>query len=151
MNKISATFFRLPHQGLNDRAINVAITRLYDALCLDFSFMAPRLRQELTTPTTGLDFTSSRGALKQKLNSKYRVGFVSSHLFHHSIGRMLIEVVHFMMEAIATEERFAHFEIYAFFMKGPTQMHDDELTAAFENLLKGEMIYHPITFEVLWS
>lgn len=139
VDKISATFFRLPHQGLNDRDINIAITHLYDALCHDFSYISPRLRHERETPSTVLDFTSPSRVIKQKMKSKFRVGFVSSHFFHHSIGRMLIEVVHFMMDAIATEERFRHFEIYAFFMKGPTQTYDDELTAAFENVLKGEI------------
>lgn len=142
MNKISATFFRLAHQGLNDRAINIAITKLYEALCHDFVFMSKRLQHFQPSKRPVLDFTSHRAVLKVKtMPPKYRIGFVSSHFFHHSIGRMLIEVIHFMEETISTRDRFRHFEVYAFFMTGSTQPYDDDLSAAFESLLKGMLTY----------
>lgn len=163
VDTISATFFRLPHQGLNDRDINLAVTRLYAALCPDFTYTAPRLLSSSPFPlhTTSLaarrvlDFTKvgsadtaapdRGGHINTKFNKskkpKYRVAFVSSHFFHHSIGRMLVELMHHMASG-ATRSDYGHMELFAFYMTdaGPTQVQrqDDELTAIFAGLLQGK-------------
>jgi predicted O-linked N-acetylglucosamine transferase (SPINDLY family) len=144
VDQISATFFRLPHQGLNDRAINLAITRLYEALCSDFTYTAPRLLASLSgrhKESGMLDFTSKYLIKNEKKNTKqtFRVAFVSAHFYHHSIGRMLIELMYFMKKKTeGNAEGYGHIELFAFFMVGQTQPYDDLLTAAFEELLTGK-------------
>lgn len=179
VDKLSATFFRLPHQGLNDKAINVAITHLYEALCPDFSYLAPRLRMSeppLPPPSQllsrleplqngALDFTGgkrkkieqgrreqegqqgSEQREKQNLvipdvlqnkSNHYRVAFVSSHFFRHSIGNMLIEIM-YRMKTDAKSAGFGHLELFAFFMTDPSRPQEDELTAAFAELLQGNV------------
>lgn len=136
MNKLSSTFFRLPHQGLNDKEINVAVTRMYAALCPDFSYTSPRL---LRPPAASTVFNAAEqdGLVVEKKNSDvgFRVAFVSSHFYHHSIGRMLIEVMHFM-QSDATKGGSDSIELFAFFMTGLAP--EDELTDAFVELLGGE-------------
>ena len=74
--------------------------------------------------------------MQEKKQTSLRVAFVSSHFYHHSIGQMLIKIMQFMKSGAGSAE-YGHLELFAFFlMEGRAQ--DDQLTAAFADLLKGE-------------
>ena len=112
----------MAHQGLNDKEINIAINDLYRALCPDFSYTARRLDRKRM-----LDFTQKSLDNKKSL----KLSFVSSHFYHHSIGRMLIELIHYMK----LDQQTINVELFCFYMTGTHYAKDDGLTAIFEELL----------------
>lgn len=75
---LPSTTFYLPHQGLNDMAINVAVSQALTTIC-------PALLS-LSRTATIPEEESEKHEIK---NERLKVGFVSKHLDMHSIGMSL--------------------------------------------------------------
>ena len=110
---------------------------MYEALCPDFTFTSSRLQKSLKDKLSA--FAELSGGMKAVLKPKkqnFRIAFVSSHFYHHSIGRILIELM-YHMRADAASLGYGHFELFAFFMDNHAMSNEDELTKAYQTLLKG--------------
>ena len=97
---VKATGFYLAHQGLNDRRVQEQLYRLYEALAPDLRYIAPHL---LLPP--------SPAAVPGRV---LRVGFLSSHLMDHSVGRILFDSVYFLSTQQAGAAQGAGVEVYVF-------------------------------------
>jgi len=104
---VSATPFHIAHQGLNDLDVQAALVHVFDVLCPELSsFFAPHL---LFVPR---EAQAKRAA---------RVGFLSSHFYDHSIGRILYEMVYFLHEKEQQDV-----EVFVFFLDASLPRHEGE-------------------------
>lgn len=67
------------HQGLNDREVQTEIFKAYHALCPELGYVSPAL--------------SPAGTAAERTT----VGFISRYFMDHSIGRILVETVYFLV------------------------------------------------------
>jgi len=88
LHEISATPFHLSHQGLNDKDIQITLSRLFASLSPHLLFSSPHLE----SPQLLTSFTL------QQQQQGLRIGFISTHFYQHSIGRILIGVIHRLSE-----------------------------------------------------
>jgi len=134
------TPFYLSHQGLNDFVIQSLIGQAYATLCPQLNYISPRLLQSNQVSSTHL-----------------RVGFISSHFYDHSIGRILSEYLFTLSEiSILTDDLFPsikEFEIFVFFVdetlqynennwRFPFRRREDKITHAFAKKLTSQRFIH---------
>jgi hypothetical protein len=96
-DEVSATPFYMAHQGLNDHSIQCLLYKVFSTLSPEFLYTSPYL---LPPNSPSSSFFSSEARLVRPLprqfneaNEEIRLGFVSSHFFDHSIGRIMIELI----------------------------------------------------------
>jgi serine/threonine protein kinase len=78
--EVSGTPFHMSHQGLNDLDFQLAFNNVLFALVPDLLFHHP-----LLPPAPSMQQLQERKTVK--------IGFISSHLYDHSIGRMLLQLI----------------------------------------------------------
>jgi hypothetical protein len=119
----SSTPFHLSHQGLNDKKIQILLSSAYTTLCPSLNYLAPRLRQLPSSSTTAAG--GGAGITPRTL----RIGFISSHFFDHSIGRMFSELFLMLSQIVILDEPIRGEEIYfdfkVFFIDQTLEYDDD--------------------------
>jgi hypothetical protein len=71
----------MSHQGINDLDIQIAIKDVFSTICPELFFSVPHVN-----PVMLIDSSIHT-------EPSLRVGFISTHFFNHSIGRMLIALI----------------------------------------------------------
>jgi predicted O-linked N-acetylglucosamine transferase (SPINDLY family) len=109
-----STPFHAAHHGLNDLEFQQVVSTAFTQLCPELSYVAPRLLAKVA-------------ADKKNTSDKIRIGFVSSHLHQHSIGKILHETICNMLSD--------DLEVTVFLLSKGGQSVQDEITALFEACL----------------
>ena len=102
---ISATPFHLAHQGLDDLALQVTLQAALVAVCPELAYISPRLEQRAQLAEAAAAVAASgvvhyqphQQQQQQQPQRRRRVGFISSHFYHHSVGKILLETISFMV------------------------------------------------------
>lgn len=123
----------MAHQGLNDKTLQVLLQQILGTLCPAFSFHAPHVSQPPSIPRSLL----SRALPVEEI----RLGFISSHFFDHSIGRILVELMRMMSKfTFQYQQRntLIRWKVYVYFLDmgysietGKSTFHD-EVTGMLE-------------------
>lgn len=150
----SSTPFYLSHQGLNDKSIQSLLSEAYLTLCPSLSYISTRLLNNYLPLTNsfledGID----------KNIRKLRVGFISTHFFDHSIGRMfsnfflLLNDIQRLFDTVDNIE--IEFNFWVFFIdstlqyeknnwKSSTNRYFDSINQKFYNMLgENKFIFLP--------
>lgn len=121
---LTSTPFHAAHQGLNDLKFQQTVVAAFSQLCPELNYVAPRLVRS----------TANQSKIEPLAGSveKIKVGFVSSHLHQHSIGKILHESIC----SLESDE----VEVTVFLLNRGHQHVADEITEHFEACL-GEISF----------
>jgi serine/threonine protein kinase len=141
--EVSGTPFHMSHQGLNDLDFQLAFNNVLFALVPDLLFHHSLLSP---IPTVTLAAPSVQQLEERK---SVKVGFISSHLYDHSIGRMLLQLILLIDEGPMFELKntgeVIDPVIYVYSLE-PSKR-NDEITKMFELGLKSNFIRLPANTE----
>jgi hypothetical protein len=148
----SSTPFHLSHQGLNDKNIQILLSSAYTTLCPSLNYISPRL--------THFSSSSPAGTSPRTL----RIGFISSHFYDHSIGRifselfLILNTIEILVEPVREEEIYLDFKVffidqsleYGDDWRFPTSKRYDSISGRlFEALGKERFIFLPNDIELI--
>lgn len=113
--EFSATPFHLSHQGLNDRDVQLALSEVFSSLTPELYFRAPHLHGG--GGGGGLNLVPNR--VGTTAHESFKIGFISSHFFEHSIGRILVGLIDRMSDTLIQSEALSGNRICKFFFLHP--------------------------------
>lgn len=103
--EISSTPFHISHQGLNDKELQIILYKIYYAICPELFYLSSHLRKN----DVSIDNNNNHKIIK--------IGILSSHFNNHSVGKMMVELIHFIHFAhINYKNEDIKFELFIYYL-----------------------------------
>ena len=149
--------FHFPHQGLNDRDIQVLTNVILRRLCPSLSTISTHIidikstinndiEKEINTPEI-----TEMSAMIKKRKEKAKIGFLSSYLFDHSIGKMLVETIYYFKseqyQQVIYNNVELEIELFVYFIHD--EMVDDMITQFLRRTLGDRFILLKRDFDMI--